>query len=113
MKIEQQGFAANGGWVQASVSMGSPATFTIPSDLASGTYLLRHEIINLASTDDNYPSCSQFVISGGSNTYSSAEKVSFPGAYSASDPGLADAGSAIYSVKSNAAYVFSGPEPIR
>lgn len=106
MKIEQQGIVA-GKWTQASLMTGAPATFTIPSDLASGHYLLRHEIINLASTDENYPSCSQFAITGGSNMYSSAETATFPGGYSASDAGLTVAGSAVYSIKSDAEYVGS------
>ncbi|KAJ3780933.1 glycosyl hydrolase family 61-domain-containing protein [Lentinula aff. detonsa] len=111
IKIEQQGFV-NGVWAQATLNSGSPVTFTIPSDIASGNYLIRHEIINLASTDENFPACSQFAITGGSNTYSSAQTAQFPGAYSASDAGLADAGSAIYSVKTNAEYTFPGPDPV-
>ncbi|KAJ3980299.1 glycosyl hydrolase family 61-domain-containing protein [Lentinula detonsa] len=111
IKIEQQGFV-NGVWAQATLNSGSPLTFTIPSDIASGNYLIRHEIINLASTDENFPACSQFAITGGSNTYSSAQTAQFPGAYSASDAGLADAGSAIYSVKTNAEYTFPGPDPV-
>ncbi|KAJ3876774.1 glycosyl hydrolase family 61-domain-containing protein [Lentinula edodes] len=111
IKIEQQGFV-NGVWAQAALNTGSPVTFTIPSDLASGNYLIRHEIINLASTDENFPACSQFAITGGSNTYSSAQTAQFPGAYSATDAGLADAGSAIYSVKTNAEYTFPGPDPV-
>ncbi|KAJ3738975.1 glycosyl hydrolase family 61-domain-containing protein [Lentinula detonsa] len=111
IKLEQQGFV-NGVWAQATLNSGSPLTFTIPSDIASGNYLIRHEIINLASTDENFPACSQFAITGGSNTYSSAQTAQFPGAYSASDAGLADAGSAIYSVKTNAEYTFPGPDPV-
>ncbi|KAJ3991674.1 glycosyl hydrolase family 61-domain-containing protein [Lentinula boryana] len=111
IKIEQQGFV-NGVWAQATLNSGSPVSFTIPSDIASGNYLIRHEIINLASTDENFPACSQFAITGGSNTYSSAQTAQFPGAYSASDAGLADAGSAIYSVKTNAEYTFPGPDPV-
>ncbi|KAJ4467880.1 glycosyl hydrolase family 61-domain-containing protein, partial [Lentinula aciculospora] len=111
IKIEQQGFV-NGAWAQAALNSGSPVSFTIPSDIASGNYLIRHEVINLASTDENFPACSQFAITGGSNTYSSAQTAQFPGAYSASDAGLSDAGSAIYSVKSNAEYTFPGPDPV-
>ncbi|KAE9384668.1 hypothetical protein BT96DRAFT_637460 [Gymnopus androsaceus JB14] len=68
--------------------------------------------MNLASVDENYPSCSWFTITGGSNSYSSAQTVTFPGGYSASDPGLSAAGSAIYSVKTNAEYTFPGPAPV-
>ncbi|KIK55820.1 glycoside hydrolase family 61 protein [Collybiopsis luxurians FD-317 M1] len=111
IKIEQQGIV-NGVWAQAAVKSGQPATFTIPSDLASGQYLIRHEIINLASTDENFPACSQFDITGGSNDYSSAQTAKFPGAYSASDAGLTVAGSAIYSIKADADYTFPGPNPV-
>ncbi|KAE9384734.1 hypothetical protein BT96DRAFT_633362 [Gymnopus androsaceus JB14] len=111
MNIEQQGFDGST-WSQAALDTGAPATFTIPSDIASGNYILRHEIMNLASVDENHPSCSWFTITGGSNSYSSAQTVTFPGGYSASDPGLSAAGSAIYSVKTNAEYTFPGPAPV-
>ncbi|KAE9392050.1 glycoside hydrolase, partial [Gymnopus androsaceus JB14] len=85
MKIEQRGFDGSI-WAHAVLDTGAPATFTIPSDIASGNYILRHEIMNLASVDENYPSCSWLTITGGSNSYSSAQTVTFAGGYSTSDP---------------------------
>jgi len=65
--------------------------FTIPPCIASGQYLLRHEIIALhaASTYPGaqfYMECAQLQITGGGNV--SPATVSFPGAYSGSDPGI-------------------------
>ncbi|KAK0464519.1 glycosyl hydrolase family 61-domain-containing protein [Desarmillaria tabescens] len=64
---------------------GGNATFTIPSCLASGNYLLRAESINLLDATF-YPgaqffmSCAQLSISG-STSFASPATVSFPGAY--------------------------------
>lgn len=60
--------------------------------MADGEYLLRAEHIALHSASSVggaqlYLSCAQVSISGGSGT-ASPQKVSFPGAYSANDPGL-------------------------
>jgi len=66
-------------------------TFTIPDDIAPGDYLLRAEVIALhvASSVGGaqfYMSCYQLTV-GGSGT-ASPDTVSFPGAYSAQDPGI-------------------------
>ncbi|KAI0346656.1 hypothetical protein BDW22DRAFT_790232 [Trametopsis cervina] len=66
-------------------------TFTIPSGIAPGNYLLRAEVIALhvASSPGGaqfYMSCFQLSV-GGSGSVSPAG-VKFPGAYSASDPGI-------------------------
>ncbi|KAI1850349.1 hypothetical protein JX265_002247 [Neoarthrinium moseri] len=64
---------------------------TIPSCVAPGDYLLRVEHIGLHSAGDKggaqfYIGCAQLTVTGsGSKTFSG---VSFPGAYSASDPGI-------------------------
>ena len=72
------------------------ATFStsLPKNLASGQYLVRHEIIalHLATTEGKaefYPSCQQINV-GGSETGvpSQDELLSFPGAYSDTDPGI-------------------------
>ncbi|KAK3899310.1 family 61 putative glycoside hydrolase [Staphylotrichum tortipilum] len=72
-------------------------TYTIPSCLLPGPYLVRHEIIALHSAwargeAQFYPSCHQLLVSGsGSVTPSAANNdtlVSFPGAYSADDAGI-------------------------
>lgn len=71
-------------------------TTKIPDGLASGQYLIRHEIIalHLAVTQGGaefYPSCTQVKVGGSqASTASSNELVSFPGAYADSDPGIYD-----------------------
>jgi lytic cellulose monooxygenase (C1-hydroxylating) len=60
-------------------------TFTIPSCLAPGDYLIRAEVIALhvagsAGGAQHYASCAQVTLSGGGNTVPSG--VRFPGAYS-------------------------------
>ena len=64
----------------------------IPSDIASGDYLLRAEALALhtagqANGAQFYVSCYQISVSGGGGTASPAT-VKFPGAYSANDPGI-------------------------
>ncbi|KAI0056093.1 glycoside hydrolase family 61 protein I [Artomyces pyxidatus] len=66
-------------------------TFNIPSCLASGQYLLRVEIIALHAASSYpgaqfYMECAQLSITGGGST--SPATVSFPGAYSGTDPGV-------------------------
>ncbi|KZV93262.1 hypothetical protein EXIGLDRAFT_768270 [Exidia glandulosa HHB12029] len=67
-------------------------TFKLPSDIPSGDYLLRAEVIALhvASQPGGaqfYMSCYQISVSGGGSATPSP-MVAFPGAYSASDPGI-------------------------
>ncbi|KAK7205290.1 glycosyl hydrolase family 61-domain-containing protein [Myxozyma melibiosi] len=66
-------------------------TVTIPSDIASGFYLIRHEIIavHLAYEEGKaeiYPMCANLKITGSGSAEPSG--VSFPGAYQETDPGL-------------------------
>ena len=71
-----------------------PASLTLPEDLASGAYLLRHEIIalHLASEEGGaefYAGCVQLKVDGDqTGTPSDDELVSFPGAYSDEDKGI-------------------------
>ncbi|KAF8967129.1 glycoside hydrolase family 61 protein G [Flammula alnicola] len=71
---------------------GGNATFTIPSCLASGQYLLRAEAIALQQAS-SYPgaqffmSCAQLSITG-SSTPKTPATVSFPGAYTPTSPGI-------------------------
>ncbi|KAJ6584982.1 glycosyl hydrolase family 61-domain-containing protein [Mycena capillaripes] len=109
-KIEQAGRDASG-WAQAQLNSGAPASLTLPSNLAAGNYLLRHEIIALQNGVSEggaefYASCSQLRVGGsGSGAPTSGELVKLPGAYSATDPGiLVD----VYS-NPNAGYTFPGP----
>ncbi|TFK40734.1 glycoside hydrolase family 61 protein G [Crucibulum laeve] len=69
------------------------ATFTIPSCIASGQYLLRTEAIALQSASSYpgaqfYMSCAQLSITGGSASPKTPSTVSFPGAYKSTDPGI-------------------------
>lgn len=68
-------------------------TVTIPKCLQNGDYLLRAEHIGLHSAGSvggaqYYISCAQITVNGGTGTYSPKNLVSFPGAYSANDPGV-------------------------
>ena len=87
---------------------GAPIPVTLPTEVAPGEYLVRHEIIalHLATTlggAEFYPSCTQIRI-GGSQTGTPNQTVSFPGAYNDNDPGIYDP-----DVYSNQVYVFPGP----
>jgi len=99
----------DGGWVQQDQFNGKPHSFTLPSNLASGGYLLRHEIIALHLADqpggaEFYPSCIQIDVGGDKTGAPSAnELVKFPGAYKDTDPGI------LVNAFSNAAYKFPGP----
>jgi len=66
-------------------------TFTVPTGIAPGNYLLRAEVIALHVASgvggaQFYMSCYQLTV-GGSGT-ASPPTVNFPGAYSATDPGI-------------------------
>ncbi|AEO56016.1 glycoside hydrolase family 61 protein [Thermothelomyces thermophilus ATCC 42464] len=72
----------NNGWVY----------FNLPQCIADGNYLLRVEVLALHSAYSQgqaqfYQSCAQINVSGG-GSFTPASTVSFPGAYSASDPGI-------------------------
>lgn len=75
---------------------GGVANSQIPSTLAPGNYLLRHEIIalHLATSPDKaefYPACAQLRVGGsGTATPSPNELVTIPGAYKDTDPGIFD-----------------------
>jgi len=83
---------------------------TIPADIPAGNYLLRAEVIALhvASSTGGaqfYIGCYQINVTGGSSTASTPTGVSFPGAYSATDPGILI--NIYYPVPT--AYTFPGP----
>ncbi|RKU48715.1 hypothetical protein DL546_009650 [Coniochaeta pulveracea] len=70
----------------------SRVTVTVPKCLQNGEYLFRIEHIALHVAQSSggaqfYISCGQISLSGGGNTAGSPT-VAFPGAYSASDPGI-------------------------
>ncbi|KAI3320160.1 lytic polysaccharide monooxygenase [Xylariaceae sp. AK1471] len=75
------------------VSGNAGAQYTIPSCLAPGYYLVRHEIIALHSSyaypgAQVYPGCHQLQVTGSGTKTPSSGLVSFPGAYKGSDPGI-------------------------
>lgn len=107
-KIAQAGLQSDGTWAQAALLTGAAATVSLPSNIAPGEYLIRHEIIALHTAmasggAEFYPSCTQLKI-GGSHTGTPNATVSFPGAYKDSDAGiLVD----VYDLVGS--YVFPGP----
>jgi len=111
-KINEIGLEADGStWFLQNLMNGEVANVTLPSDIAPGNYLIRHEIIalHLANTiggAEFYPSCSQLTLSGsGTGAPTSNELVSLPGAYSDNDPGIYVPN--IFNGLTN--YVFPGP----
>ena len=90
---------------------GAPATVTIPSNLAPGNYMVRHEIIALqlavsVGGAEFYPSCTQLQV-GGSQTGKpqQSDLVTFPGSYTDTEPGIYDPN--VYNPGST--YTFPGP----
>ncbi|KAJ6483630.1 glycoside hydrolase family 61 protein [Mycena vitilis] len=87
---------SDGTWFQDRLfeQDGVPANVTLPSNIAPGAYLIRHEIIALHLADqpggaEFYPSCSQIRVGGsGTGVPKDSELVLLPGAYSDSDPGI-------------------------
>ncbi|KAI0764168.1 glycosyl hydrolase family 61-domain-containing protein [Trametes elegans] len=107
-KIEETGLQSDGTWAQAALTQGAPAEVQLPSDIASGEYLIRHEIIALHTAMSEggaefYPSCAQLKISG-SGSGSPKSTVSLPGAYKDTDAGLLVD---VYDLVGD--YVFPGP----
>ncbi|KAG8694846.1 hypothetical protein FRC09_009564 [Ceratobasidium sp. 395] len=94
-KTDQVG-KKNNKWVQASLMTGATFKTKIPETLADGDYLVRHEIIALHNAGSKggvefYPSCLQLRIqnsNAGRSIITASPTVSFPGAYSATDPGI-------------------------
>ncbi|KAK1778316.1 glycosyl hydrolase family 61-domain-containing protein [Copromyces sp. CBS 386.78] len=109
---------ANNGW----------AYFNMPTCIAPGQYLMRAEIIALHNAGSSqgaqfYIGCAQINVTGGGST-SPSSTVSFPGAYSASDPGIliniygsggkTDNGGKAYQIPGPALFTCSGgstPQP--
>ena len=91
-KIQEDGLRSDGTWAMKDLFDGLPANVALPSDIAPGEYLIRHEILALhnAQTEGGaefYPSYSQLRV-GGAQSGQPASTVSFPGAYSPTDPGI-------------------------
>ncbi|KAG8807490.1 Esterase/lipase/thioesterase [Serendipita sp. 399] len=108
-KIAHTGKSSSGVWAaQTLIANNGVWSVTIPSGLAPGQYIIRHEIIALHAAwsypgAQVYPSCSQVQITG-SGTRSPSSFVSFPGAYTGSTPGI------VYDVYTNTGtYPIPGP----
>ena len=90
-KIDHSGYE-NGVWgAEKLIANNNSWTVTIPSDISSGEYMVRHELLALHSANNLngaqfYPMCANLVISSGGSSNPSGVK--FPGAYSATDPGV-------------------------
>ncbi|KAA1469894.1 glycoside hydrolase family 61 protein I [Dentipellis sp. KUC8613] len=91
-KIWEDGMESDQSWgVDRLIASKGKVSFTIPSCIAAGQYLLRAEIIALHAAESYpgaqfYMECAQLQITGGGNT--SPATVSFPGAYKGTDPGV-------------------------
>ncbi|KAL9113856.1 MAG: hypothetical protein Q9227_001990 [Pyrenula ochraceoflavens] len=93
-KIDQAGLEsgtlATGHWAMADlIANNNSWTSTIPSTLAPGNYLLRHELlaIHTSNAPQWYPECAQLTITGsGTAKPASSYLAAIPGVYSMSDP---------------------------
>jgi len=95
-KIGEEGKKADGTWLQNDLKNGGVAHATIPSSLAAGNYLIKHEIIalHLATSlggAEFYEGCAQLKVGGNQDGRPAQnELVSLPGAYSDNDKGIFD-----------------------
>ncbi|KAH0579515.1 hypothetical protein H2248_002370 [Termitomyces sp. 'cryptogamus'] len=109
-KVAESGKDSSGLWAATDLLTASKSvyTFTIPPKLKAGQYIIRHEIIALHAAYTYpgvqvYPSCIQIEVTG-SGTAFPTSFVSFPGAYTATTPGI------VYDVYTNtSAYPIPGP----
>ncbi|KAK1981813.1 family 61 glycosyl hydrolase [Colletotrichum cereale] len=91
-KVAEAGVSGSTWAVDTMISNGGWHYFTLPSCVAPGDYLLRVEIIALHNAPSQggaqfYMECAQIRVTG-SGTNSGSNFVSFPGAYSATHPGI-------------------------
>ncbi|KAI0075624.1 glycoside hydrolase [Panus rudis PR-1116 ss-1] len=110
-KVAESGKTADGKWAATDLLTASNSiyTFTIPPKLAPGQYIIRHEIIALHAAwtypgAQVYPSCIQVQVTGSGSALPTSGLVSFPGAYTATTPGI------VYDAYQNtSAYPIPGP----
>jgi len=92
-KIGQDGLDSSGKWgIDRMYASGGWAYVTLPQCLAPGNYLLRAEALALHSAYNQggaqfYPGCVQINVQG-SGSWTGSNLLAFPGAYSATDPGI-------------------------
>ncbi|KAH9480584.1 putative endo-beta-1,4-glucanase D [Psilocybe cubensis] len=116
-KIYHDGLDSNGWAVERLIKNQGKVTFTIPDCIPAGQYLLRVELIALHAASSYpgaqlYMECAQLEITGGGNT--SPATVSFPGAYSGSDPGIRFnlyTGATSYTIPGPSVFTCSGGNP--
>ncbi|KAI5781022.1 glycosyl hydrolase family 61-domain-containing protein [Peziza echinospora] len=97
-KIAEKGKATNGTyyniWASHHITNHNPFTIPLPRNLAAGNYILRHEIISLATAKtypgiEVQPSCFQLTVGGaGRGVPRESDLVSFPGAYGPGSEGV-------------------------
>jgi len=90
------------------MTAGNSYSYTIPSCLAAGSYIVRHEIIALHSAGEYpgvqfYPSCHQIQVTGSGTSTGPSSKVSIPGVYAPTDPGIT------YDMYTAQTYTIPGP----
>ncbi|KAH8729001.1 glycosyl hydrolase family 61-domain-containing protein [Phaeosphaeriaceae sp. PMI808] len=95
-KIDHKGLVSgtqnSGKWAGDEILETLFWTSTIPASLAPGNYLIRHELlaVHQANNPQFYPECAQFEVTGsGTASPASSYLVSFPGAYTGKEPGIA------------------------
>jgi cellulase len=119
-KVAEEGFnTGTRKWaVDTLLSNGGWWYFNMPNCIAPGQYLMRVEILALHSASITgeaqfYPGCAQIQITG-SGTFTPSSTVSFPGVYSASDPGIKVSiyGSSGQSDNGGRSYAIPGPSVI-
>ncbi|CEL58627.1 putative endo-beta-1,4-glucanase D OS=Neosartorya fumigata (strain CEA10 / CBS 144,89 / FGSC A1163) GN=eglD PE=3 SV=1 [Rhizoctonia solani AG-1 IB] len=93
-KVAEQGLV-NGKWAATDILKANNwvYSFKLPASLAPGQYIVRHELIALHAAYSYpgvqiYPSCLQITVTGSGTSTGPSNKVSFPGAYTASTPGI-------------------------
>ncbi|KAL5636386.1 hypothetical protein ACGC1H_000375 [Rhizoctonia solani] len=94
-KVHQEGQEGKKWYLERLMKLGTTMSVPIPKELEDGHYIMRHEIIALHLADQKggaefYTSCFQLNVTGGTGTAktTASETVRFPGAYSATDPGI-------------------------
>ncbi|KAG8731023.1 hypothetical protein FRC12_019936 [Ceratobasidium sp. 428] len=95
-KIQQTGQKGKGQlkwFLEDQMKFNTDYTVNVPKNIPNGDYIMRHEIIALHLADKKggaefYASCFQMRVTGGTGSGSIAPTAKFPGAYSATDPGI-------------------------
>ena len=94
-KIDQKGLVspplAGNAWGNDDVLRTLKWTSTIPARIASGNYLIRHELLALhqAFAPQFYPECAQIVVTGGGGELPSGSFLTpIPAYASSNDPGV-------------------------